>query len=231
MRQPPLTELGTALAWLVAVSVVGALMVALAAAESKRPSQNMSRRPWDAVILLGVLAGSWLTFPDGLASSWPPAGFWRRLHVVWKPGARGTSASRQPGWSDFSQRPRSNPASRRTRTSPTGSPHSPPRPFPPPRPRSPLHPRRASDERSCRVRRVWTHQPSCRNGAARHPVWPAPRRLGCAACAPASGADCRHRAGDRQPPPAAGGPASGRAGRPAGRPRVHHVPHGAPAGR
>ena len=124
MRQPPLTELGTALAWLVAVSVVGALMVALAAAESKRPSQNMSRRPWDAVILLGVLAGSWLTFPDGLASSWPPAGFWRRLHVVWKPGARGTSASRQPGWSDFSQRPRSNPASRRTRTSPTGSPHS-----------------------------------------------------------------------------------------------------------
>ena len=42
--------------FLVAVSVVGALMVALAAAESKRPSQNMSRRPWDAVILLGVLA-------------------------------------------------------------------------------------------------------------------------------------------------------------------------------
>ena len=56
MRQPPLIELGTALAWLVAVSVVGALMVALAAAESKRPSQNMSRRPWDAVILLVVLA-------------------------------------------------------------------------------------------------------------------------------------------------------------------------------
>ena len=56
MRQPPLIELGTALPWLVAVSVVCALMVALAAAESKRPSQNMSRRPRDAVILLAALA-------------------------------------------------------------------------------------------------------------------------------------------------------------------------------
>ncbi|MCY4518906.1 MAG: hypothetical protein OXB99_16865 [Acidimicrobiaceae bacterium] len=63
MRQPPLIELGTALAWLVAVSVVGALMVALAAAESKRPSQNMSRRPWDAVILLAVLAVSVADLP------------------------------------------------------------------------------------------------------------------------------------------------------------------------
>ena len=116
MRQPPLIELSTALAWLLAVSVVGALVVALAAAETKRPSQNTSRAPgtpWSSSRRWGC---SWLTSPGGSISSSPPACYWRRWRVFRKNGSRGISTNRQPEY-PIGPGPGSFPASVRRRRS------------------------------------------------------------------------------------------------------------------
>ena len=64
MRQPPLVELGTALAWLLTVSVVGALVVALAAVEARRAAPSTSWRARYAAVVLAALVALTAGVPD-----------------------------------------------------------------------------------------------------------------------------------------------------------------------
>ena len=97
MRQPPTFELSTTLAWLLAVSVVGALLVALAAAEAKRSSQsqNKSWRPWDGVVLLAVLRVAMDDLPGWVGFVIAAGGMLLALAYSLENGIRGTCANRQ----------------------------------------------------------------------------------------------------------------------------------------